>query len=248
MDMPSENPSLAGRRVLVTGAGKGIGRSTAERLSALGAQVVALSRDAGDLASLQAAIGSTSVAVDLADARATQTAIEAALPVDLLVNCAGIAILDAFVDTRLEDFDLTMAVNVRAPLQVAQIVVRDWLRRRVPGAIVNVSSIAAQVGTPNHAAYCASKAALDGLTRVMAKELGPHGIRVNSVNPGITLTPMGERAWRDPAKSGPALLRMPLGRFAEPEEVAAVICFLLSAQAAMVHGVCLDVDGGFRAG
>lgn len=246
--MPSENPSFADRRVLVTGAGKGIGRSTAERLAGLGAHVIALSRDPADLASLQAAIGGSSVAVDLHDSDATAAAVSSALPVDLLVNCAGIAILDPFIDARLEDFDLTMAVNVRAPIQVSQIVVRDWLKRRVAGAIVNVSSIAAQVGTPNHSAYCASKAALDGLTRVMARELGTHGIRVNSVNPGITLTPMGERAWSDPARSGPALQRMPLGRFAEPEEVAAVICFLLSAQAAMVHGVCLDVDGGFRSG
>ncbi|MDE3012055.1 MAG: SDR family oxidoreductase [Pseudomonadota bacterium] len=246
--MPSESPSFAGRRVLVTGAGKGIGRSTAERLARLGAHVIALSRDPADLASLQATIGGSSVAVDLHDSDATAAAVSATLPVDLLVNCAGIAILDPFIDARLEDFDLTMAVNVRAPMQVAQIVVRDWLKRRVAGAIVNVSSIAAQVGTPKHAAYCASKAALDGLTRVMARELGTHGIRVNSVNPGITLTPMGERAWSDPARSGPALQRMPLGRFAEPEEVAAVICFLLSAQAAMVHGVCLDVDGGFRSG
>ena len=81
----------------------------------------------------------------------------------------------------------------------------------------------------------------------MARELGPHGIRVNSVNPVVTLTAMAEQAWSDPAKRAPMLQRIPLGRFAEPDEVAAVIVFLLGDDAAMVHGSCIDVDGGFRA-
>ncbi len=240
--------AFAGVHVLVTGAGKGIGRATAHLLAAHGAQVWALSRSADDLASLQAEIGCRTLAVDLADAASTREAVESALPIDALVNCAGIVELASFVDTPADLFDRVMAVNARAPMIVAQAVVRDLLRRRAPGAIVNVSSIAAQVGTPDHTAYCASKAALDAITRVMALELGPHGIRVNSVNPVVTLTPMAQQAWSDPAKAALMKSRVPLQRFAQPQEVASVIAFLLGPGAAMVHGTCIDVDGGFRAG
>lgn len=240
--------SVAGKRVLVTGAGKGIGRATVLALHARGARVVALSRDPADLAALAAETGCETIAVDLADASAARAAVERALPLDGLVNCAGIAKLASFVDTSLADFEETMAVNTRAPMLVAQVVVRDWLARGAAGAIVNVSSVAAKLGIARHTAYCASKAALDAMTRVMAVELGGHGIRVNSVNPTITLTPMGRQAWGDPARAQPMLDRLPLGRFAEPGEVASVIAFLLGDEAAMVHGACIDVDGGFQAG
>ncbi len=244
-------PSFAGQRILVSGAGKGIGRETVRWLAARGAKLVALSRDAADLAALREELGDAvteTIAVDLADAAATRDAISRAVPCDKLVNCAGMVRVAAFVDTTVSDFDETLAVNTRAPMIVSQVLVRDWLARGVGGAIVNVSSIAAQVGTPEHTAYCASKAALDAMTRVMARELGPSGIRVNSVNPVVTLTPMAEVAWSDEARAAAMRARIPLGRFAQPAEISAVIGFLLSDDAAMVHGTCVDVDGGFRAG
>jgi len=240
--------SVAARRILVTGAGKGIGRETVVVLHARGAKPVALSRDPHDLESLAAETGCETIAVDLGDASAACAAVERALPLDGLVNCAGIVRLASFLDTSLADFEQTMAVNTRAPMIAAQIVVRDWLARGTGGAIVNVSSVASKLGSARHTAYCASKAALDAMTRVMAVELGGRGIRVNSVNPTVTLTPMGRQAWGDPARAQPMLERLPLGRFAEAREVAAVIAFLLSDEAAMVHGACIDVDGGFQAG
>ena len=236
---------FSGKSVLVTGAGKGIGHATATFLAARGAEVAALSRSAADLERLQAEIGCRIRAVDLADARDARAAAEEMSPVDLLVNCAGTTELDAFVDLPVETFDLLMAVNCRAPLIVSQVYARDRLARGLPGAIVNVSSLSSFIGFADHAAYCASKGALDGLTRVMANELGRQGIRVNAVNPVVTLTPMAEKAWSDPAKSGPMLSRIPLGRFVQPTEVASAIAYLLSDAAAMVNGVCLPVDGGF---
>ncbi len=237
--------SFAGRSVLVTGAGKGIGRATATLLARRGAAVVALSRSAADLESLAAEIGCRTLAVDLADADATRAAARAALPVDLLVNCAGTTELDGFLDLSVETFDTIMAVNCRAPMIVAQDYARSVIERGARGAVVNVSSVASFIGFANHAAYCASKGALDGLTRVMANELGRRGIRVNGVHPVVTLTPMAEKAWSDPAKSGPMLDRIPMGRFVQPDEVASAIAYLLSDEAAMVNGIDLPVDGGF---
>ncbi|MFM0470572.1 SDR family oxidoreductase [Paraburkholderia strydomiana] len=248
MPMPDRNRELTSKTALVTGAGKGIGRATVQMLAERGARVVAMSRTHADLQTLAEETGCETVCVDLADAAATREAADAVQPVDLLVNCAGIVELQPFLDTSIEAFDAIMAVNVKAAMIVGQSCARNMIARGVHGSIVNVSSLSATVGLPRHAAYCASKAALDALTRVMAVELGPHGIRVNTVNPVVTLTPMAEKAWSDPAKSAPMLARIPLNRFVQPLEVARTIAYLLSDDAAMVSGVSLAVDGGFQAG
>jgi L-xylulose reductase len=248
MPTPDRNRDFEGRTALVTGAGKGIGRATVQLLVERGARVIAMSRTPADLQTLTQETGYETVCVNLADAAATSQAADAAQPVDLLVNCAGIVELRLFLDTSIEAFDTIMAVNVKAAMIVAQQCARSMIPRDVRGSIVNVSSLSATVGLPLHAAYCASKAALDALTRVMAVELGPHDIRVNSVNPVVTLTPMAEKAWSDPAKSAPMLERIPLNRFVQPLEVARTIAYLLSDDAAMISGVSLAVDGGFQAG
>ncbi len=236
---------FVGKRVIVTGAGKGIGRATALMLAKRGAKIVALTRSAADLESLEKEIDCQSVVVDLADAEATRAAALRALPADYLVNCAGTTDLAPFLDMTVESFDLLHAVNTRAPMIVAQEFARDVTKDGRTGAIVNVSSVAAFVGIPDHAAYCASKAGLDGLTRVMAKELAPRGIRVNGLHPTVTLTPMAIKAWSDPDKAAGMLGRIPVGRFADPADIAEVILFLLSDEAAMINGVSMPVDGGY---
>lgn len=241
------NISFQGKRALVTGAGKGIGREIARTLAACGASVVALSRTGSDLASLEREIGCQSIVVDLADADAARAAATAAGPVDLLVNNAGISVPQPLLQTTVEAFDQTMAVNVRAALIVTQVVAAGLIARRRGGAVVNLSSQASMVGLADHAAYCASKGALDQLTRVMALELGPHGIRVNAINPTVTLTPMGEMAWSDPTRRAAMLAKIPLGKFAQPADVAHAVAYLLSDQADVIHGVTLPVDGGFLA-
>ncbi|KAJ6660399.1 hypothetical protein lerEdw1_017822 [Lerista edwardsae] len=206
---------FSSRRALVTGAGKGIGRAVAVTLSRAGAQVVALSRTQADLDSLQKECPSIqTLCVDLADWEATEAALSTLGDIDLLVNNAGVALLQPFLEVTKEAFDRSVGVNLRAALQVSQMVARKLIARGVPGAIVNVSSQASQRALANHTVYCSSKSALDMLTKTMALELGPHRIRVNSVNPTVVMTEMGRLYWTDPQKAGDMTRRIPLGRFA----------------------------------
>jgi len=233
------------KRALVTGAGKGIGREIASMLYRFNAQIVALSRTETDLQRLKEEIGCETIVADLGDPDSARQAAEQAGKIDLLVNNAAIAILEPFLKTTVEAWDKTMAINIRAVMIVSQVVAKQMIERGVAGSIVNVSSMASFQALPDHAAYCASKAGLDQLTAVMAVELGQHAIRVNSVNPTVVLTEMGKRAWSDPVKGGPMLARIPMRRFAECEDIASVVCFLLTDGAAMLNGLALRIDGGF---
>lgn len=239
---------LAGRRALVTGAGKGIGRSTVLALKAAGAHVVAVSRTREDLDSLvRECPGVEPVCADLADWETTEKALSTVGPVDLLVNNAAVALLQPFLEVTKEACDQSFSVNLRAVIQVSQIVARGMIARGVPGAIVNVSSQASQRALTNHSVYCSTKGALDMLTKTMALELGPHKIRVNAVNPTVVMTPMGRNNWSDPQKAKAMLDRIPLGKFAEVENVVDAILFLLSNRSGMTSGSTLPVDGGFLA-
>ena len=236
---------FADERIVVTGATKGIGRATAKLLADRGARIVAVGRDQADLASLAAEIDAETHAVDLADPEAVRKLAKAIQPVDRLVNNAGTTTLEPFLETSVAAFQEIMAVNVLSAMIFGQESAKSMITRGKKGSIVNVSSISSSLGFADHAAYCTSKGALDSLTTVMANELGRQGIRVNAVNPTVVLTPMAVKAWSDPAKAGPMLQRIPLGRFFQPEEVAETIAFLLSDKASMVNGVTMPVDGGF---
>ncbi len=229
------------QRILVTGASSGIGREIALQLIKSGAQVFALGRDTQALSEL----GCQTLALDIADSAALDAALQNLPPLHGLVNCAGISRLEPAAAISAEAFDQVMHVNARAAAQVASRVAAKMIEAKIAGSIVNVSSQASLVALDDHLSYCASKAALDAITRVQCAEWGRFGIRVNSVNPTVTLTPMATMAWSDPAKRDPALAAIPLGRFAETVEVALPVLFLLSSAASMISGVSLPIDGGY---
>jgi NAD(P)-dependent dehydrogenase (short-subunit alcohol dehydrogenase family) len=238
---------FSGRSILVTGASSGIGRVTVEMLCASGAQVVAAARNVGELARLAEETGCEPLVLDVGDEVAIDEALASLDVFDGLVNCAGTAMLERAIDTTAASFDSVMDVNARGAILVARHVARAMIDAKRAGSIVNVSSQAALVGLEDHLSYCASKAAMDAITRVLCVELGGYGIRVNSVNPTVTLTPMAVKAWSEPSKRDPALQAIPLKRFAEPREVAEPILFLLSEAASMITGVTLPIDGGYTA-
>jgi NAD(P)-dependent dehydrogenase (short-subunit alcohol dehydrogenase family) len=235
---------FSGQRVLVTGASSGIGWEVSQHLLSSGAEVYAMGRDASALEKL-AAQGCKVLQVDMADSAQLSTALLALPVMHGLVNCAGISVLEAATEVSAQAFDQVMAVNVRAAALVAGAIAKSMIEAGMAGSIVNVSSQASLVALDDHLSYCASKGAMDAMTRVQCAEWGKFGIRVNSVNPTVTLTPMAIMAWSEPSKRDPALAAIPLGRFAETAEVAAPILFLLSDAASMISGVSLPIDGGY---
>ena len=236
---------LTDRTILVTGASGGIGSALVRQLVALGADVVAAGFSDDTLAPLVAATGVRGLPFDLTSEDSVRGALDG-LTLRGVVNCAGFGgEIAPPTEADIGVFDQAIAVNTRGALLVTKYAARGMIAAGQGGSIVNVSSQAALVGLSGHVSYAASKAALDGITRVSALELGPHGIRVNSVNPTVVMTPMSASYWGRDEIQGPFLDQMPLGRYATEDEVAAPIVFLLSDAAAMISGVCLPIDGGY---
>ncbi|KAM3964544.1 D-erythrulose reductase-like [Aphomia sociella] len=240
--------SFKGKRILVTGAGQGIGRGIATELWRAGAKVVALSRTRSHLETLQRECPSIDIVdVDVADWDKTRKVVESLGLFDGLVNNAAFGLSEPFLETTQSSFDKLFNVNVKAVLNISQVVARKMVENQIQGAIVNLSSQASLAALKDHTIYSASKAALDGVTRAMALELGPHGIRTNAVNPTVIMTEMGRLGWSDPTKANEMLSKIPLNRFGEVSEVVSAVLFLLSDKASMINGVLLPVDGGFLA-
>lgn len=237
-----------GKRALVTGAGKGIGRAIAKKLVECGAETIALSRTQADLDSLKAEVQEIiPVLCDVADFDATRKIVQNLGPIHLLVNNAGITRLGSFLEFSMKDFEDVLNVNTKAVFNISQVVAKGMVERGGGGSIVNISSVASTRALDEHIAYCTSKSAVDSITRVMALELGKHKIRVNSVNPTVTWTDMAAFAWSDPAKSGPMLAKIPMGKFVELEDVVNTVLFLLSDKSAITTGQHVVLDGGMSA-
>ena len=234
-----------GRTVLVTGASGGIGGETVRQLVAAGADVVAAGRSEETLRALAAETGARPLPFDLTSEDSVRGALDG-LDLYGVVNCGGYGgEIATPMETDIAVFDQAIAVNARGALLVTKYTSRSMIRLGRGGAVVNVSSQASLVGLGGHISYGSSKAALDNITRVSALELGRYGIRVNSVNPTVVMTPMSAWYWGREDVQGQFLQQMPLGRWAAVEEIAAPIVFLLSDGASMITGVSLPVDGGY---
>jgi L-xylulose reductase len=240
-------PDFNGRPILVTGAAGGIGGATVRQLVAAGADVIASDRTEESLEKIATATGARRLAFDLESEDSVAAALED-LDVHGVVSCAGYGgVVASLMDADVAVFDRVVSINTRGPLLVTKYTSRSMIRLGRGGSIVNVSSQAGLVALTGHISYGSSKAALDNITRVSALELGRFGIRVNSVNPTVVMTPMSASYWGRPEIGGPFLEAMPLGRWATEEEIAAPIVFLLGDGASMISGVSLPVDGGYTA-
>ena len=242
--------------VLVTGASRGIGRATAQAFAQAGAQVIVNFRaDAAGaqetLAAIQAEGGRAVLwQADVSDVERLEQelpALEARLgPVSVLVNNAAAFNTDPFLEVPLAELDRLWATNVRGLFRLSQLVAQG-MAERGRGCIIHVSSILAQHAIPGRAAYIATKGAVESLTRAMAVELAPHGVRVNTVAPGLVRTQALLSAIGDPQLEASLERGIPLGRFARPEELAQTVLFLASPAASYITGALLAVDGGLSA-
>ena len=243
-----------GKRALVTGAGKGIGRAIAIALMKGGADTYALSRTQSDLDSLEKEVpGIKTVCCDISDWDLTKSLLQDIIqegPVELLVNNAGIGILEAVGTITKEAAMDIMKTNLLAPMNISQEVAQGLKNAGKEGSIVNMSSVAGLIAFPfpGLCAYSASKGGIDAMTRVMAMELGPHKIRVNSINPTTVWTEGAKQAHKEDLSTVEKSISMtPLGKVAKVEDVVNATLFLLSDKAAMITGVTLPVDGGLTA-
>ncbi|QHI99859.1 glucose 1-dehydrogenase [Xylophilus rhododendri] len=245
---------FTGRSVLVTGSSQGIGAACARRFAKEGANVVINGRKESEetkalLAELQA-MGQRCVfvAADVGTAAAAATlvaqAVEAIGVLDVLVNNAGVERSSDFWDTTEEDYDLVMDTNVKGPFFVTQAFVKHCRAAARKGAVVNMSSVHEELAFPHFASYCASKGAMRMLTRDLANELAPLGIRINNVAPGAIATPINRHLMDTPELLRPLQAKIPLGRLGQADEVAALVAFLASEEAAYVTGSTYFVDGG----
>ncbi len=240
-----------GRTALVTGGAGGIGLAIARQLAEGGARVVLLDleRQALDVAaaSLAEPRHHLALAVDVTrpedGEQAVTTVLEATGPIDMLIKSVGVALLEPAGEVSEAAWDRTLAVNLTAPLLLAQ-AVAPAMRRQRHGRIINLASQASVVAIRRHAAYCASKAGLVGLTRVLALEWASDGITVNAISPTVVDTPLGRKAWA--GQVGEAMRALiPTGRFAHPEEVARLAVFLAGTHAGMLTGENIVIDGGY---
>jgi len=249
----SPSQRLDGRNALVTGAGRGIGVALASALAEAGAKVWLAARTEAEVTALALAINASggraeALAIDLTQTTQVEAALATLPPFDILVNNAGANRPKPMREVSTDDFDAVFGINVRAAYFVAKSVATRLVAERRGGSIINISSQMGHVGAANRTLYCASKHALEGLTKAMAVELAPAGIRVNAIAPTFIETSMTKPFFEaDPAFAAQVIAKIKLGRLARPEDLMGAVVFLASDASSMVTGASLLIDGGWTA-
>jgi len=240
---------LDGKKALVTGAARGLGKAIADDLAQSGATVYGTSRDAQSAGLISERYGTPALPIDLTEpakmARFADDLIQESGGIDLLVNNAGVNIPKPALDLTVEDWDTVFDTNLKGSFFLTTSLARHWMKNGTRGAIVNVASQAGIVGIEERAAYGTSKAGLIHLTKILALEWAPAGIRVNAVAPTFVRTELTASTLNRPDWAAELLSRIPLGRFGEPEDIAGAVTFLLSDAAALITGHTLTIDGGY---
>ena len=243
---------LDGRRALVTGAGRGIGLAAAAALAQAGAEVTLVARSGAEVEEAAAAIRAEggraeAVALDVTDLAAMRAALAARPAFDVLVNNAGSARHAHFLEVTAADYDAIMDLNLRAAFFVMQAVARGMKEAGRGGSIINLSSQMGHVGGPRRSVYCATKFAIEGMTKAASLDLAPHGIRVNTLCPTFIETPMTRPGLADPANRAWVLSKIKLGRVGQVEDLMGAVAYLASDASSLVTGTSLLVDGGWTA-
>jgi len=246
--------SLEEKKAIITGAAKGIGRSIAVVFARLGAESCLVDIDEAGLRETVQDIQKQGqkvypVTADMTDFKALEQLVRDAIKkmgkIDILVNNAGIALTNPAEKVTEEEWDKTLAVNLKAVFFLSQYVGKHMIQNKY-GKIVNIASQTGVVAAEEHAAYAASKAGVIGLTKVLAVEWGKYNINVNAIAPTVILTPMGKKVWSG-EKGEKMLQKIPIGRFGKPEDVAYLVAFLSSDLASMITGTTVMIDGGYTA-
>ena len=243
---------LEGRRALVTGAGRGIGLAASAALAQAGAAVTLCARstaeiEAGAFAIREAGGKADTLTLDVSDVTAARDALASQAPFDILVNNAGTNRIRSFTDVTLEDYEVVFSLNVKGAFFAAQAVAARMVEAGKGGSIINMSSQMGQVGGSNRSLYCASKWAVEGMSKAMALDLAPHGIRVNTICPTFIVTPLTKPILADDAFRAHVMSMIKLGRLGQVEDLMGAIVFLASDASALMTGSALVVDGGWTA-
>mgnify|MGYP001484508888 FL=1 len=253
MDYP-KTPSfnLNGKRSLVTGAGRGIGMGASIALAQAGSEIVMVSRTEEQLIALNdhiknLGLKSSYKPLDVTNDKELKEFINNEKPFDILVNNAGTNIPSSLIETKIDDFDYVMSLNVKSVINLTKHVVTKMLDNNIRGSIINVSSQMGHVGGPNRTTYCSTKFAIEGFTKSLSIELAPKGIRVNSICPTFIKTPMTEPFLKDDKFKDQVISMIPIGRLGEIEDLMGPFVFLASDASSLMTGSSLLVDGGWTA-
>ncbi len=239
------------RTVIITGGGSGIGLAIAEKFVQEGYRTIVIGRDLQKLDAAKSSLGANCIPIqcDLDQLDQIPAVVQSIIneygQVDVLVNNAGINLKKEFTEVSDADFQKIINTNLTAVFVLSREVVKCMLEKNIKGSIINISSMASQYGIPKVIAYTASKSAIEGMTRAMATELSPKGIRVNCIAPGFIATDMSAKALNnDPERKAKAMGRTPMGTLGAPSDVGDAAIFLASEGAKYITGVVLPVDGG----